>query len=217
MCRDNVTGGTTDTKHETIYNPETSYNSAPSYPPFSFPLWFLHLWPRMETLKPMLPSPFSLPRGSSSYRSSICKTLPLSSVPATSSATAAARPLASSFSVARKLSKPSPIPLSGQALFLSLSCSPSRALSNDSSQFYAFINPVSLTPLIRLSQIESECPPIMVVLWHTNLTFLFIPVRFAASGGQSSVSVSPETAEWAMQGVFSLLYHSHHIIKLDFW
>ncbi|THU62909.1 hypothetical protein C4D60_Mb01t10120 [Musa balbisiana] len=89
----------------------------------------------METLKPMLPSPFSLPRGSSSYRSSICKTLPLSSVPATSSATAAARPLAS-FSVARKLSKPSPIPLS---------------------------------------------------------------VRFAASGSQSSVSVSPETAEWAMQ------------------
>ncbi|XP_064991574.1 peptide chain release factor PrfB1, chloroplastic isoform X2 [Musa acuminata AAA Group] len=95
----------------------------------------------METLKPMLPSPFSLPRGSSSYRSSICKTLPLSSVPAASSATAAARPLASSFFVARKLSKPSPVPLS---------------------------------------------------------------VRFAASGGQSSVSVSPETAEWAMQDFYAL-------------
>ncbi|RWW25840.1 hypothetical protein BHE74_00019134 [Ensete ventricosum] len=85
----------------------------------------------------------------------------------------------------------------------SLSFSPSRVLSNDASQFYAFINPVSLAPVIRLSQTESECSPIMVVLWHPNLAFLFGPVRFAASGGQSSVSVSPETAEWAMQGVFS--------------
>ncbi|CAL9174012.1 unnamed protein product [Musa hybrid cultivar] len=90
------------------------------------------------------------------------------------------------------------------SVLLPLSCSPSRALSNDSSQFYAFINPVSLTPIIRLSQIESECPPIMVVLWHTNLTFLFGLVRFAASGGQSSVSVSPETAEWAMQDFYAL-------------